>query len=114
MEEINYDELAALRANTMLDPISIIRIEKIKEEYEKIRNWYYKVEGELIESDYTEANKLEYALRFKIWESKCAPIWKKHPDGLGLSEYAKMALEQCVEKEKKNKTKKYYKNVSRY
>ena len=66
----------------------------VKSEIEKYRKWFFKNEGELLESDYTPADLLEYELRLRAWEHYFEKDWKKNPDGLGLSEYARMALEQ--------------------
>lgn len=106
-ESINYDELKFLRTNTVLSPIAILRINKLKEKIETFREWYFKVEGELVDSDYTIADKLEYDLRFKIWQTKCAPLWKQISSNIGLYEYAKAAMQEGVIKNKRK-----IKNVS--
>ena len=106
-ELINYEELKFLRANTVLSPIAILRINKLKEKIETFRKWYFKVEGELVDSDYTIADKLEYNLRFKIWQTKCASLWKQIPSDIGLYEYAKAAMQDGIIQNKKK-----IKNVS--
>ena len=92
--EFNYEELEFLRQNTRLGPISMAKIQQIKSQIEKYRRWFLKNEGELLESDYTPADLLEYELRLKAWERFWEKEWKKNPDGLGLSEFSRMILEQ--------------------
>lgn len=102
-KQLNKDELEFLRANTFLGPIAMLKIAKVKAEIEKSRKWYLKMEGELLESDYTIADELEYELRQRAWENKLASLWKKHQDGLGLTEFAEMVMEQQMEKRGKSR-----------
>ncbi len=92
--KLNYEELEFLRQNTRLGPISMANIQQVKSQIEKYRKWFLKNEGELLESDYTPADLLEYELRLKAWEHFWEKEWKKDPDGLSLSEFSRMILEQ--------------------
>ena len=92
-DEINYDELEFLRANTIiLNPFALASVLMARRQADEYRNWYLKHEGELLESDYTNADELEYDLRFKIWQNKCANLWKQNPDGLDLADFSKMVI----------------------
>ena len=92
--EFNSEELEFLRQNTRLGPISMAKIQQIKSQIEKYRRWFLKNEGELLESDYAPADLLEYELRLRAWERFWEKEWQKNPDGLGLSEFSRMILEQ--------------------
>lgn len=94
---VDYNELEFLRANTMLGPAAALKITKMKAESEQLRKAYFKAEGELLESDYSLADEFEYEMRLRAWENKCASMWKKYGDGLGLSEFAKEAMQQRME-----------------
>ena len=101
MNNFNFDtrnykpeELEFLRGNTILGPISVLKIQIEKGRCEKIRDLYHKAEGELLEVDYSSANELEYELRMRAWENSWAREWNKNPDGLGLAEFAQMIMEE--------------------
>ena len=89
----NKETLEFLRANTTLGPIALLKIIKLKREIDKAREWYFKLEGELLEADYTAADELEYELRLRVWENICAQTWKQIPDDIGLYDYSIAALE---------------------
>jgi len=106
MNNFNFDtrnfkpeELEFLRKNTILGPIAVLKIQIEKGRCEKIRELYHKAEGELLEVDYTPAYELEYELRMRAWENSWAREWNKNPDGLGLSEFAQMAMESSMKEE---------------
>ncbi len=92
--EFNEEVLNFLRENTYLGPISLLKIAKAKKDAESYRKWYLKQENELLESDYSFANEMEYEMRMRAWENKYAGLWKQNQDGLSLAEFARMALEQ--------------------
>ena len=56
---VNSKELAFLRANTMLGPIATLKIEKMRAEAEKLRQEYFKAEGELLEADHSFVDEFE-------------------------------------------------------
>ena len=91
-------ELEFLRRNTTLGPIALIKIGKMKQAIDKSRQWYLQMEGELIESDYTLADELEYDLRFQEWIRKCAPLWRQCADNTDLFAFSKMVMYQQIEK----------------
>ena len=95
---INYNELEFLRKNTMLGPVALLKIQNLRNNAKEFRNWYYKIEGELLAVDYSEAEALEYRLRLKAWENKIMPVWQKYGQGWGLTEFAEMVMEQQMEK----------------
>ena len=99
-KEINYQELEFLRKHTRLGPIAILKIQNAEHIAEKFRQWYFSVEGELLSKDTSQAEELEYELHLRAWENKIAPVWQKYGDGLGLTEFAEMAIEQQIEKSK--------------
>ena len=89
-----------LRSNTFLGPIAKLRIMETEDSIEKFRMWYLKMEGELIESDYTPALELEYELRLKSWQNKCIRRWKQNSDGLDLSDFADNVIYDSMKKKK--------------
>ena len=93
-KRIDSNELSFLRANTTLGPVAKIKITQLQAAAEKMRKLYLKAEGELLESDYSIADEFEYEARLRVWENKCAALWKKSGDGLGLSEFAQLMMEQ--------------------
>lgn len=99
-KDFNKEAFEFLKANTTLGPISLLKINKMKRELDKARDWYLKMEGELLASDYSLADELEYELRMRAWENKVASMWKKNPDGLSLFEFAEMIIEQNIENQK--------------
>ena len=99
--EVNYDELDFLRRNTILGPIAKIKLQRAKKYGDDFRKWYLEMERELLEADYTFVDELEYEMRLRTWENKCANSWKKYPDGLDLSEFARMVMESNMPKDKK-------------
>ena len=103
--EFNEKKLEFLRKNTILDPISILRIQRVNAQMEKCRKWYLEAEGELLSSDYTMADRLEYELRLRAWERSWYKEWEKNSDGLSLSEFADMILQQKIIELPKSKIK---------
>ena len=98
--KIYKEELIFLRSNTVLGPISLLKLEKLREEIIKARELFYKLEGCLIDFDYSSLEQLEYELRFEAWKNRCMNLWLINPDGLSLSEFAEIAMEQQMAREK--------------
>ena len=104
---VNKEELEFLRENTKLGIIGRIKIKNAIDVQDRFHILFYRMKGELIDFDYEPIYELEYELRFKVWEKMNAPLWKEHPDGLGLYDFSKMVMEQHIENEKsKKRTKK--------
>ncbi len=103
-KEFNQETLEFLKKNTILGPISLVKISKLKNEIDKAREWYQKLEGETIDTNYSLADELEYELRFKAWMLQCSEIWKQLPDNIGLLEFSELALEYNVSKNKSKKS----------
>ncbi len=102
-EKINYSELDFLRKNTKLGPNASLKIKKARIEAEKYRKWYYEIEHELLETDYSLADELEYELRWRAWEKGCFKFWKKYGDGLDLTEFAKSVLNDTMNEQRSNR-----------
>ena len=103
---VDYEKLAFLRKNTTLDPISVIKINRLRNKMEKFRMWYYKLEGDLLDIDYSITDEFEYTLRLKAWERKCIPIWNEVKTDIGLFEFSEAVMEENMYKEKTKKIKK--------
>ena len=97
-KEFDNDELLFLRANTVLGPVAKLKIMKVEESIDKFRNWYLKLEGELLETNYTVALELEYEIRLKAWQNRCLHLWKQYGDGLSLEEFSLVVMHQNMEK----------------
>ncbi len=97
-KEFNKDELLFLRSNTILGPIAKLKIMKISDDIEKFRNWYLKLEGELIDYDYSVALQFEYELRLRVWQNKCSGLWKKYGDGTSLEDFSFVIMRQNMAK----------------
>ena len=93
-KEFDLNELNFLRQNTKLGPVAALKIQKMRSDVDAYRKWYFQKEGELIEGEYSAADALEYELRLRAWENFWAREWKKDPNGLSLSEFANMAMQQ--------------------
>ena len=102
-DEINYDELEFLRANTILSPFANFKVLATRWDADYFRNWYLKNEGELLESDYANADKIEYGLRFQNWKNKCASMWRQYSDGLDLDEFSRMVIHDSLNNENKKR-----------
>ena len=102
-DEINYDELEFLRANTILNPFAYVSVLMAKRHADEYRNWYLENEGELLESDYAIADKIEYDLRFQNWKNKCASMWRQYSDGLDLDEFSRMVIHDSLNNENNRK-----------
>ena len=100
MSDEFYEKLSFLRSFTNLGPISLYKIFKLRDEAVIMREWYKKVENEVMTIDYTEADKLEYALRYKALKKKLYGTWLDIGDGLGLEEFSQMVIEQNLVKRK--------------
>ena len=102
-DEINYDELEFLRAKTILSPVAKLKVLVARRDADNFRNWYLKNEGELLESDYANADKIEYDLRFQNWKNKCASMWRQYSDGLDLDEFSRMVIHDSLNNENKKR-----------
>ena len=109
--DMNYTEatLKFLRKHTLLSPISLIKIERLKEIAEKFHNWYLLNEREELGIDYSAADKLEFKLRFNEWQKGCVDAWEKYGKNMSLGEFSRRTLESTImeEEKKKKKTKKW-------
>lgn len=106
-KEYNSEKINFLRKNAKLDIISLIKLEMYKEELEKLRMWYYNLEGELLDGNFQEIKNYEYLLRLKIWERKCIPLWnqvkKESKMDIDLFEFAQAVMEENINTKKKIK-----------
>ncbi len=106
MDRLFNEKFAFLKANTHLGLISLYKLSNFKCDMEKLRMDFYASEGDLIDYDNNAVKKFEYELRFSVWKNKCMDQWLINPDGLGLTEFAEIAMEQQIAREKRFNSKK--------
>ena len=107
MNNITFDErLKFLRSNTLLGPISLIKLSKFKTEIEKARAMYYKLEGDLVDYDFASIEEYEYELRFETWKHKCIEYWMTNRDGLSLSDFSERSMDRQIAIERMHKRRK--------
>ncbi len=99
---MNYsfeEQLEILREETKLNPIDYLKVLKERKAAEQSRDVYIKYEpNDIIGTDYSKANALEYNLRMRALENMLEPSWRDYlrveNDGYGLSDYARSYLNQ--------------------
>lgn len=100
IKPLDHNALEFLRENTKLGPIASLKVQKARKDAYEYRDLYMKYEpNDLIEVDFSTADELEYQLRFKAWEKSLERNWKQYGDGLGLSEFAEIVLQQHLASE---------------
>ena len=112
MNDTFIERLNFLRKHTILGPIALMKLGKLKRDIRNAIDIYYKYEGELLDFDFDSYDQYEYDLRFRYWSYDCANLWMNHADGLGLDDFALRVMDDLIAKEKllsKKKTKKYKK-----
>ena len=96
-----YDErrerLESLRQLEKLNPINYIRVAKAKMDAEKLKELYIKQNpGDIIETDFSVAEDLEYELLFSQLRKSVMKEWKEYidleKDGFGLDEYTEEVI----------------------
>ncbi len=95
------EEYQFLKENTVLGPIAALKLSNYKEDMQKCRIWYYHLEGELMDFDFAELREFECKLRFEAWKRKCSVLWHINTDELGLTEFAKRAMDNDIAKQKR-------------
>ena len=99
------DKLETLREIEKLNPINFLRVAKARMEAEKLRELYIKENpSDIIETDFSVAEDLEYELLFNQLRRRVTKDWKDYikleQDGFGLDEY----IEEVINSYKNNKT----------
>ena len=115
--EINIDEyyqnqkerLYYLRELVVLNPIDKLRVLHARSLSEKYRNFYNMYNpNDIIETDYSVADDLEYTLRYKTFVKKLEKDFISYlnleKDGYGLEEHAESVLNNYIESRKEIKS----------
>lgn len=97
---MDYEKLYFLRKHTLLNPIDFIKISRMKAQAEKTQILINKLENCQIGVDFREADEYEYNARFKVWMHNLIYLWSKHSEGLDLYDFANLAIDQNLKKEK--------------
>ena len=97
--ELDQKKLEYLRQNTFIGPIAAMKIANARRRAEKYTEWYNSREHEQLGVDYSDADELEYQIRFDAYQRGWEKLWKQYGDGIGLKEYAEDALDQAVKEE---------------
>ena len=89
--------LESLREMTTLNPFDYFRVKNARWQAERFRDIYISEnQSDIIETDYSVADDLEYFLRFRQWERDVKSAWLKYlgleNDRYGLSEFAEDSL----------------------
>ena len=97
----DFEFLLLLRENTILDPISYLKVRKLRklaEDYQIVIN---SKEHCNLGVDYSKANELETELRYKIWYDKTRASWLRYGDGQDNDEFALRLLCDASSNQKK-------------
>lgn len=102
--------LETLRELTKLGPVAKLKVAREQALAEKSRQSYIKQNpSDIIETDFTQANELEYALRINALANKLEKDWKGYEetehDDFGLIDYTEYQLSEYM-KEKYQEAKK--------
>ena len=101
-DKIKYNErFEFLKSNTILGPIALFKLSKFKNNIDRARIMYYKIEGDLLDCDFASIEEYEYELRLEAWKNSCIELWMNHHDGLSLAEFAERVMDQQIEREKR-------------
>lgn len=100
-ERAFMEELTTLRDMTKLNPIEYFKVYRARKQAEQLRDVYIKYEpNDVIGTDYSVANDLEYGFRMDALCRSVEEDWKKYisieNDGYGLFEYANDVLQQRI------------------
>lgn len=101
----NEKELEFLRENTKLDPVSYIKLLRLKSVQDRYPVLYKRFNKEAnIKPDYTDVNLFEYNARVKAWINSCRKAWEEYIftefSGMNLWDFARNALDLAMEKPK--------------
>ena len=96
-EVVDQKTLNYLRHNTMLGPISSIKVANALRVAQKVREYYLQVEKQDIGLDTTTADALEYEYRMRAMENKLFHLWEQDPDGLDLYDFVQSKVKQDVD-----------------
>ena len=94
--ELDWDKLEYLRNETVLGPVAMYKVNRAKKLAENFRNIYQQYEGEVVSTDYSVADELEYEMRFNAYCNKLSKDWLQYGDGLGLQEFAENCMAQHI------------------
>ncbi len=102
------EKLEILRNLTTLNPLDALKVSKARKAAEKFRDVYIRENpSDVIGVDYTEANSIEYSLRFHTLEKNLTKDWQNYlkveADGIGLREYTEDILNSRLEELHQNK-----------
>ncbi len=86
--KFKYETLALLRENTLLDPISYLKVLKERKRAINHQNIINEKEHCNIPIDFSKANQLEYDLRFNAWKKKIGDYWLEYHNNIDLDEFA--------------------------
>ena len=103
------ERLKYLRELVILNPIDKMRVLHARSYSEKYRAFYNKINpNDVIETDYSVADDLEYTLRYKSFVKKLEKDFVGYlnleKDGYGLEEYAENTLNNYIESRKEYKS----------
>lgn len=100
--EYTSNLLLLLRENTVLDPLSYLKVLREREKAIERKRIINEKEHCDIAVDFTKANQLETDLRFEIWKKKICGYWLKYHHNMDFEEFAMYyLLEQKPKKQKK-------------
>ena len=108
---MKHEYLEFLRENTLLTPVSKLKVMNARRQAEKFRELYVTLNpSDNIGVDYSIADELEYQYRLISLQKRLEKGWKKYAlvenDGLGLLEFTESYIEQKVQEVKtEHKTK---------
>lgn len=96
---VDYKELEYLRKKTLLGPIALLKIEKLKTVAEKTAVILNQIEHCKLGVDYNDADTLEFNYRFNSWKTNLFGLWSKYGSHMDFDDFAKWVLYQNANKE---------------
>ena len=99
---IDYRKLLYLKSCTSISLIQKLKVAREVLLAIKARDMYFKIEGDYLDVDTSEAERLEYAYRYREYQRDILPLWRKYNDGLDLESFTSLILSQNMPKRENN------------
>lgn len=96
----DYNDLEFLRQNTILGPISLIKLSYLKSRIEQATEMANDCLNSSFEIDYSKVEELEYEMRFKQWKDRIMLSYINYGEGMTLDSFASMLIHERLRNNK--------------
>lgn len=86
--ERNYETLLKLKKKTLLGLVSLLRVSIEREKAERMQLAVNKLTHSAFSIDYSDADNLEFDLRFKAWKEKNTKLYLKYGINQSLDDFS--------------------------